>query len=213
MDIYIYIYTYIHTYIHTHIHIHTGTGHSPTQKQMVLLLSQLSSLRIRGGFHEGIEVTFIDNVHLIRGPHSANVLTSMLAVVTAREEEKEIISRAPFAAKRYGIGIVFSPVVQAAGTPEEKQIGLIVKRLVPGGPAAINGQISPGDFLRTVNAVEVWAMPLQDVAEHLVGTMGTTVWLTFKRQDGTSYEARLYRDEIRAEPVKEASKKQPKEDL
>jgi hypothetical protein len=207
----------MHKFIHKYTHAsHTntpGTGHSPTQKQMVLLLSQLSSLRIRGGFYEGIEVTFIDNVRLTRGPHTANVLTSMLAVVAAREDEKNIISRAPFAAKRYGIGIVFSPVVEGAGTPQEKQIGLIVKRLIPGGPAELSGQIIPGDFLLTVNAVEVWGMALQTVAEHLVGTLGSHVWLTFKRQDRTSYEVRLHRDEIRAETAKEESKRPPKEDL
>ena len=121
-----------------------GQGYGPTQKQLAMLLSTLSSITIRGGFFSGMEMTFIDDVRLVRGPHSARVLANLLNKAKDREEEKVRIEKAPFAAKRYGVGIVLSRLVESPDTPMERQVGLLIKRLVPESPAALNGRIQVG---------------------------------------------------------------------
>jgi hypothetical protein len=46
-----------------------GHGHSPTEIQMLRLLSSLSAIYFRGGYYDGHEETWIDSVVLKEGDH------------------------------------------------------------------------------------------------------------------------------------------------
>ena len=46
-----------------------GHGHSPTEIQMLRLLSSLSAIYFRGGYYDGHEETWIDSIVLKEGDH------------------------------------------------------------------------------------------------------------------------------------------------
>ena len=51
-----------------------GHGHSPTEIQMLRLLSSLSAMYFRGGYYDGHEETWIDSVLVTEGDHHAETL-------------------------------------------------------------------------------------------------------------------------------------------
>ncbi|KAJ1486673.1 hypothetical protein T484DRAFT_1943079 [Baffinella frigidus] len=79
--------------------------------------------------------------------------------------------------KLCGLGIAFKP---------NKQGTLTVKRLVPGGPAALAGTVESGDALHAIDGVNVIGMEKPQVADLLVGPQGSTVRLRFLRPVGNS---------------------------
>eukprot|EP00960_Hanusia_phi_P065116 765995-Hanusia_phi.AAC.6 len=71
-----------------------------------------------------------------------------------------------------GIGVVLEP--SPAGN-------LQVTKLVPGGPAQMQGGMAVGDVLIAVDGSDVRGMPLDKVAPLIRGTVGTRVSLTILR--------------------------------
>ena len=96
-------------------------------------------------------------------------------------------------APKVGIGMFVEPVYAPVdgepaagqeGTAGRQQVGLVVKRLVPGGPAALSGQIMQGDMLLKVGDKAVAGTKLQELATHLLGQVGSDVVLTLQRSSG-----------------------------
>ena len=71
-----------------------------------------------------------------------------------------------------GIGAVLEPSPSG---------NLQVTRLVPGGPAQLQGGINVGDTLTMVDGVDVRGMPLEKVAPLIRGAIGTMVTLAIMR--------------------------------
>lgn len=89
----------------------------------------------------------------------------------------------------FGVGIEF----------ENRPSGITVKDVIPGSPAAKNGQIKPGDVLIAVNEQETTKDVFGVVVDKLRGAKNTEVRLTFKRLEDstpTTYNVTLKRDEI-----------------
>eukprot|EP00961_Rhodomonas_salina_P158083 2127997-Rhodomonas_salina.3 len=59
---------------------------------------------------------------------------------------------------------------------------LIVERVNPGGPAALEGSIRPGDQIVGVNGVPAIGMKIKDVAPHITGPPLTLVEIIVLRQ-------------------------------
>lgn len=82
-------------------------------------------------------------------------------------------SRLPRVMSRAGVGL--SLVEGARGE-------LIVERVNPGGPAALEGSIRPGDQIVGVNGVPAIGMKIKDVAPHITGPPLTLVEIIVLRQ-------------------------------
>jgi C-terminal processing protease CtpA/Prc len=75
------------------------------------------------------------------------------------------------------------------------QTGLRVSKIVAGGAAAESGVIEIGDRLLSVDGVDVFALPLKELAEHHIrGEKGSSVDLTLSSNvTDTRYDVRLQR--------------------
>jgi hypothetical protein len=91
----------------------------------------------------------------------------MLVEPVYREEEDDGRVRGDGGARESG---------QEAATRE--QLALRVKRLVPGGAADLSGGIAVGDLLLAVDGAPVAALPLAQLASHILGLPGSAVNLT-----------------------------------
>lgn len=88
-----------------------------------------------------------------------------------------------------GIGILLS----------KKSNGYEVSKILPGSPAATNGQIAINDLLLKVDGIEVTNEPLNKVMELLRGKNGTTVALELETKRNA--EAKKYELTLRREPI------------
>lgn len=50
------------------------TGHAPTTIEMLRMLTSITSLLIRGGYYDGHEETWLDNVIMLEGDHVEDAL-------------------------------------------------------------------------------------------------------------------------------------------
>ena len=89
----------------------------------------------------------------------------------------------------------------------------VVVSLVPGGPAARDGRLRPGDRIVAVaqapdqEPIDVVDMPLDKVVEKIRGQKGTSVYLTIMPEGvSTSYTLELVRDEIKLKDAEAQSK-------
>lgn len=78
------------------------------------------------------------------------------------------------------------------------QIGLRVKGLLEGSPAAVSGRVSVGDSLMQVEGVSVAGLKLKELAPLLLGPEGTTVRILLRSQAGETKEV----DIVRGDPIK-----------
>jgi len=70
-----------------------------------------------------------------------------------------------------------------------EQLALRVKRLVPGGAADLAGGIAVGDLLLAVDGAPVAALPLAQLASHILGLPGSAVNLTVRCPPHPPYPA------------------------
>jgi hypothetical protein len=70
-----------------------------------------------------------------------------------------------------GVGIYF----------REEYGALIVREIVPGGSAAANGAIKPGDIIISVDGRSVEGQGIKTLRDYIIGQVGTFVELSFKR--------------------------------
>jgi len=103
-----------------------------------------------------------------------------------------------------GIGMFVEPMYVQSGEVEEgiqrEQVGLLVKKLVEGGPAALSGLIQVGDMLYKVNNEVVANIKLKELATHLLGQSGSEVVLTMKRNDAPDYTVAIKRGAVTSPP-------------
>lgn len=91
------------------------------------------------------------------------------------------------------------------GASLESEDGLCtIRELIPGGPAALNGSLKPGDHIVAVaqgagTPVDVVGMPLTQIVELIRGTKGTQVTLTIQPPSGARSTVRLTRAEVKLE--------------
>jgi len=78
--------------------------------------------------------------------------------------------------------------------------GIVVTRLIEGGPAAKSGQIIPGDILTAIDGQTVIGTNFDKVIDILHGDKNTKVILSFKRivgkENPQNYDVTLKRDEV-----------------
>lgn len=92
----------------------------------------------------------------------------------------------------YGIGVVL----------KESSNGIYVYRVIPGGPAAFNGNIKANDLIAYIDGQPVSGMSLSKVSEVLKGEEGTLVVIGISRRDGSQpegevrFEVKLQRGKI-----------------
>ena len=143
-----------------------GTGHSPTQMQLLGILSEITTIAIRGNYFRKSEVTWIDGVRLLAGDQDASKLRgrvqkSALANVQPKTNAGHLV----------GVGVVF--------TQDAKHKSFKVKRLQSGSPA-LWSSIRVGDMLLQVDDERISEdMSLRQLAILLRGEMSSTVKLTF----------------------------------
>ena len=98
-----------------------------------------------------------------------------------------------------GIGMFVEPVYTEREDEEggvREQVGLLVKRLVAGGPAELSGVIREGDMLLKVDAEQVATMKLKQLAAHLLGQEGSDVVLTLQRGGVEDYTVTIKRGPV-----------------
>ena len=113
----------------------------------------------------------------------------------------------PGAVPKVGIGMFVEPVYTDKEDEEggaREQIGLLVKRLVPGGPAALSGAIREGDMLLKVDEEQVATMKLKQLAAHLLGQEGSDVVLTLQRGGVEDYTVTIKRGPVAQPPPPKA---------
>lgn len=124
--------------------------------------------------------TYINSVINLYDPHSNYFLP------VDRREFQENMSGV-----YYGIGALL----------QEQQGKVSIGELMLGGPAAKSGQVEKGDVIVRVGQqgqkpVEVAGMGMQDVIKLIRGTKGTTVTITFRKQDGTMKDVSMVREAL-----------------
>lgn len=127
--------------------------------------------------------TYINSVINLYDPHSNYFLP------VDRREFQENMSGI-----YYGIGALL----------QEQQGKVSIGELMLGGPAAKSGQVEKGDVIVRVGQqgqkpVEVAGMAMSDVIKLIRGAKGTTVTITFRKQDGSLKDVGLQREALQLE--------------
>jgi carboxyl-terminal processing protease len=127
--------------------------------------------------------TYINSVINLYDPHSNYFLP------VDRREFQENMSGV-----YYGIGALL----------QEQQGKVSIGELMLGGPAAKSGQVEKGDVIVRVaqqgqKPVEVAGMGMQDVIKLIRGSKGTTVTITFRKQDGSLKDVSMVREALQLE--------------
>jgi carboxyl-terminal processing protease len=127
--------------------------------------------------------TYINSVINLYDPHSNYFLP------VDRREFQENMSGI-----YYGIGALL----------QEQQGKVSIGELMLGGPAAKSGQVEKGDVIVRVaqegqKPVEVAGMGMQDVIKMIRGAKGTTVTITFRKQDGKLKDVAMQREALQLE--------------
>ena len=84
--------------------VNMRSGHPPTTTEMLRLFTSLSGIFIRGGYYDGHEETWIDNVVMKEGDHKADALLRQVEK-HARHPSERVVEAPP-------------PVVEEASTPK-----------------------------------------------------------------------------------------------
>jgi hypothetical protein len=96
-----------------------------------------------------------------------------------------------------GVGMYVEPVYSDGGAGKV-QIGLRVKGLLEGSPAALSGRVSVGDSLVQVDGVSVGGLKLKQLALLLLGPEGTVVKILLRSEGGEDKEVEI----PRGDPIK-----------
>jgi hypothetical protein len=84
-----------------------------------------------------------------------------------------------FSHGKAGVGLFF----------QEEKKELIVRNIVPGGSAAANGTIKPGDVIISVDGKSVEGQGIETLRDCIIGSIGTFVELSFLRPTHASNES------------------------
>jgi hypothetical protein len=84
-----------------------------------------------------------------------------------------------FSNGKAGVGLFF----------QEEKKELIVRNIVPGGSAAANGTIKPGDIIISVDGKSVEGQGIETLRDCIIGSIGTFVELSFLRPSHVSTES------------------------
>jgi hypothetical protein len=84
-----------------------------------------------------------------------------------------------FSNGKAGVGLFF----------QEEKKELIVRNIVPGGSAAANGAIKPGDIIISVDGRSVEGQGIETLRDCIIGNIGTFVELSFLRPSRSSTES------------------------
>lgn len=95
-----------------------------------------------------------------------------------------------------GVGMYVEPAY-ADGGAGKVQVGLRVKGLLPGSPAAESGEVTVGDMLVQVEGQSVGGLKLKQLAPLLLGEEGTVVRLVLSTPEGGVKEVEL----VRGDPI------------
>ena len=96
-----------------------------------------------------------------------------------------------------GVGMYVEPVYSDGGAGKV-QIGLRVKGLLEGSPAALSGRVSVGDSLVQVEGISVGGLKLKQLAPLLLGPEGTVVRILLRSEGGEDKEVEIQR----GDPIK-----------
>jgi hypothetical protein len=172
-----------------------GAGHAPTQLQFLGLLSEITAIRIRGNYFQKAEITWIDDVAIVKGDEDvqkmrSRVQKSALAYVLNKKGAGQPV-------QLVGVGMVltkhFNSTLASKGAFK-------IKRLQPGSPA-LWSSIRVGDILMRVGDQITQDMSLQQLAQLLRGEVGSTVRLKlFSIHRDTTYEQMLERVPLEEQP-------------
>lgn len=167
-----------------------GTGHSPTQLQVLWLLSDITGIAVRGNYFKEAESTWIDGVRLVAGDEDADKLRSRVqksAPPKLQANTKEGV----------GVGLVLAAHVEKG--VEQRSFRVI--RLQPGSPAFWSS-IRIGDIILEVDEKKITEhMSLRQLGQLLRGEVSSTVRLTLLSVvRNTTYEQVLERVALDTEP-------------
>ncbi len=73
-------------------------------------------------------------------------------------------------------------------TQDDRGAPVIIKSILPGGSCDLDGNCNVGDAIIAVNSEKVANRPVAQVREKIVGPVGTTVVILFRRPNGDYYE-------------------------
>lgn len=173
----------------------SGKGHNPTHSQILLTLTKLSGLYIRGSYYTDSQLSWIDEVQLTVGNHNVDHLHKRVK----NHLHKHVKSNTR---EKVGVGMVLGYTTADVRGSEKRM--LTVKRIVDGGPAQTSAVIEAGDFVLEVDGVGMAEMTMQTAAEHISGDSGTTLSLAMMKPSGVRYFETLTRAAIDPELASEA---------
>ena len=139
-----------------------GSGHAPTQLQMLGILADVSELKIRGNFFRSSEMTHISYVRLLAGTQDVGKLRD-------RVQKSPLVKAKTPTPQLVGVGILLAPQINNT----TKSMSYYVKALQSGSPAHLCHRIHEGDRLLSVDGHFVDGKRLRQIARLIVGEVCT----------------------------------------
>jgi len=156
----------------------SGFGHSPSQLQLLTLLSDVRALKIRGNFFSRSEQTYIDDVALHAGGEDAGKLRER--VQKSQQPKARESGSGPSGRNTTGHLVGVGMVLMPKQDNETGANSYHVKKLQSGSPAHFCQKIEPGDRLVRVDntLIDGQEKSLRDVAKLIMGAEGSQITLT-----------------------------------